>query len=116
MPDVTLGGTTFVNLTGHNRTPFKVGATHTLMDGTFKQDVYNASLKYRWTLEWEYMTAADLATLQTKFAANTTHTFMDLDGSSNTVVFEDFQMPQDGRPEVEWTNRRYRVKIVVRTV
>lgn len=114
MPSISIGGTTFDKVTRFQEIPFKVAAEHTMMDGEYRQDVY--ANKRRWAIGWDIMTATDKNNLITKFNANTTHTFIDLDSNSYTVVFEDDRLSIRRRVEDVQADQRYQVDIVLRQV
>jgi len=70
----TLGGLTLAALTSSSIEPVWVYADNTTVGGKTRRDVM--ARKYRYTLRWDFMTATDYATLQTKVNALTAQTFI----------------------------------------
>lgn len=116
MPSITLAGTQFTGVERYEVDWFKVAAEHDMVDGTYRVDVYGA--KRRWRIGWDYMTSSQLASLKSIFNTGGTMTFVDLEGSSYTVMFEGPTpaLRYEPRVDVPWASARYKVDIVLRQV
>lgn len=113
MPSIVLDGNSY-NVERHTRTNVKTAAEHTLLDGTYRKDVFSANSKFRWRMGSDHFTATELTNLIVSHDKNTTLSFTDLDGSSYTVVFEDDELTHSLNPRVPWSNRRYVLDFTIR--
>jgi len=111
---ITFGGVVFDDITRYRETPFKIAAQHTMMDGTYRQNVYGN--KTRFAIGWDIMLPYHKELLKALFIANTTHTLIDMDGNSHTVAFEGPELSIERRVEDAPTDQRYRVNITLREV
>lgn len=115
---ITLAGYTIPTPTGHDQEAGYRGTTYSMADGSLRIDVVNANPKYRWTLSWPALTAAQFSNLLSAYNACVTasRTFVDFEGGSHTV-----QVPE-GLPPIKWKRvmnagtPRYEVTITLREV
>jgi|TARA_Y100000310_G_scaffold320215_1_gene376409 hypothetical protein len=113
MPDVTINSVNY-SLERHKIEEIESAANHDLMSGAFKKDVFG--VKSRFECGSDHFTAAQLATLKTAFELGTSFTFVDLDSSSYTVLFEDNRLAAETNRNIPWSNRRYIMDFALREV
>ena len=67
------------------------GATSIMADGSMVTDLVSTSVKLRWEIGWDWLTAAQVTTLKTAFDSikAASGTFVDVDGTSYAVTLDD---------------------------
>ena len=67
------------------------GGTSIMADGTLSTDLVSTSSKVRWEMGWDWLTAAQVITLQNAFGSikNTSGTLTDVDTTQYTVTLDD---------------------------
>lgn len=118
----TLGGQTIFTGVYPNKYRQYVGyrgGTSIMADGTLTTDLVNASAKLRWEIGWDWLTAAQVATLKTAVDAvkASSGTFVDVDGTSYTVTLdENFLEVEIEMKKVAGNNQRFAATIKLRQV
>ena len=118
----TLGGQTI--FTGVYPNKYKQyagyrGGTTIMADGSMTTDLVNATAKLRWELGWDWLTAAQVATLKTAVDAvkASSGTFVDVDGTSYTVTLDDgFLEIELEMKKIAGNNQRFSTSIKLRQV
>ena len=118
----TLGGQTIFTGVYPNRYKQYAGyrgGTTIMADGSMTTDLVNASAKLRWEIGWDWLTAAQVATLKTAVDAvkASSGTFVDVDGTSYTVTLdENFLEVEIEMKKVAGNNQRFAATIKLRQV
>lgn len=64
------------------------GGTLMMADGSIVHDLVDTTVRYRFRLRWEYLTATEKGTIQTQWDAikNATATYLSVENASHTVT------------------------------
>lgn len=70
---------------------FYRGGTLEMADGSIVHDLVDSTVRYKFRLRWEYLTATQKGTIQTQWDAikNTTATYVSVENTSHTVTQPD---------------------------
>jgi len=95
------------------------GATSIMADGSMVTDLVSTSVKLRWEIGWDWLTAAQVTTLKTAFDSikAASGTFVDVDGTSYTVTLDDNALELEiEMKKIAGNNQRFATSIKLRQV
>ena len=97
------------------------GGTSIMADGSMTTDLVSTSVKLRWELGWDWLTAAQVTTLLTAFDtiknAYTSNNFTDVDTTQYTVTLDDgFLELEIEMKKIAGNNQRFMTTIKLRQV
>lgn len=84
----TLGGVALAMPKSQDYARLYRGGTLDMADGSIVHDLTDTTVRYKFRLRWEYLTAAEKTTIQTQWDAikNTTATYVSVENTSHTVT------------------------------
>ena len=95
------------------------GSTSIMADGSMTTDLVNTNAKVKWEMGWDWLTAAQVITLENAFGSikNASGAFTDVDGGSYTVTLDDgFLELEFEMKKVAGNNQRFATTIKLRQV
>ena len=95
------------------------GGTSIMADGSMTTDLVSTSAKVRWEMGWDWLTAAQVITLENAFGAikSASGALTDVDGASYTVTLDDgFLELEIEMKKVAGNNQRYAATLKLRQV
>ena len=115
----TLAGQSLQVPNRYKKLPGYRGGTSIMADGSMTTDLVSTSVKLRWELGWDWLTAAQVTTLLTAVGVvkNASGTFVDVDGTSYTVTLDDgFLELEVEMKKIAGNNQRFATSIRLRQV